>query len=97
VTTKLRELRQWVCWEWEQRDGKATKVPRSPHEPRRAKSDDPTTWGTLTRHDRARAHAWAYVFHCWHTKEGEQHVVTASDPLNTGNKSTNNGKGGNIT
>lgn len=48
MTTKLRELRQWVDWEWEQHDGKATKVPISPHEPRRAKSDDPTTWGTLT-------------------------------------------------
>ena len=48
MTARLRDLRQWVCWEWEQRDGKATKVPRSPHEPRHAKSGDPTTWGTLT-------------------------------------------------
>ncbi len=72
MTTRLQELRQWVCWEWEQRDGKATKVPFSPHEPRRAKSDDPTTWGTLTE---ARQSARERDY------EGVGFVFTAEDPF----------------
>jgi hypothetical protein len=40
----------------------------------------------------ARARAWAYVFECWHAKKGEQHVVTTSRPIGTGNETTENGK-----
>ena len=72
MTTKLGDLRQWVCWEWEQRDGKTTKVPCSPHEPRHAKSDDPTTWGTLTE-ARQSARERGY--------DGVGFVFTAEDPF----------------
>src|SRR5215212_4323992 len=29
-TLNIRDLRQWVCWRTEERDGKLTKVPYSP-------------------------------------------------------------------
>jgi hypothetical protein len=45
----------------------------------------------------ARARAWAYVFKCWHAKKGEQHVVTTSKPIDTGNETTEHGKGENLT
>ncbi|MDX5895288.1 DUF3987 domain-containing protein [Rubrobacter radiotolerans] len=45
--TSMKELKQWVCWRQEERGGKPTKVPYSPHSGCRARCDDPTTWGTL--------------------------------------------------
>ena len=44
MTTELRERRQWVSWDWEQRDGKQTKVPYSPLTGRMASSTNPETW-----------------------------------------------------
>jgi primase-polymerase (primpol)-like protein len=41
----LADERRWVAWRHERRGNKQTKVPYSPHGGR-AKSDDPTTWGT---------------------------------------------------
>jgi hypothetical protein len=43
----LRELDQWVCWREEQRDGKPTKVPVSPHEEGFGKVNDPATWASF--------------------------------------------------
>ena len=43
----MRDLRQWVCWRSEERDGKKTKVPYSPSTGARARCDDPSTWDTL--------------------------------------------------
>jgi putative DNA primase/helicase len=40
----MRELRQWVCWRTEERDGKPTKVPYAPLTGKRASSTDPETW-----------------------------------------------------
>src|SRR5215204_7547314 len=40
----IRDLRQWLCWRLEERDGKPTKVPYSPPTGERAKSTDPETW-----------------------------------------------------
>jgi hypothetical protein len=40
----MRDLRQWVCWRSEERDGKPTKVPYGPLTGRRADSTDPQTW-----------------------------------------------------
>ncbi len=45
--TGIRDLRQWVCWRSEERNGKPTKVPYSPTTGARARSGDPETWGTL--------------------------------------------------
>jgi hypothetical protein len=43
----LTALPHWVTWKYEERDGKKTKVPYSPHGGK-AKSNDPTTWGPLS-------------------------------------------------
>lgn len=37
----------WVCWRYEERDGKPTKVPKNPATGRNAKSNDPRTWATF--------------------------------------------------
>jgi putative DNA primase/helicase len=44
----------WVTWRYEQRkDGKRTKVPYSPASGKRAKSNDPATWGTRAQAEQA--------------------------------------------
>jgi putative DNA primase/helicase len=43
-----QDLRQWVCWHLEERDGKPTKVPYSPTTGERASSTDPKTWASYT-------------------------------------------------
>ncbi|MCX6630818.1 MAG: hypothetical protein NTW28_24645 [Candidatus Solibacter sp.] len=53
VPEELKRERRWVCWAYEERNGKRTKVPfiagrlfRKDGEPRRASSRDPRTWRT---------------------------------------------------
>lgn len=46
VPPALRDLRQWVLWRYEKRDGKPTKVPKKPNG-RNAKANDPETWCDL--------------------------------------------------
>jgi hypothetical protein len=41
----------------------------------------------------ARTRVWTFVFRCWHSKKGADHVVTTSKPSNAGNGITNNGTG----
>ena len=43
-TTDMRDLRQWLCWRSEERDGKPTKIPYSPLTGQRASSTTPGTW-----------------------------------------------------
>src|SRR5918999_4820116 len=43
-TLDMRDLRQWLCWRSEERDGKPTKVPYSPATGKRADSTVPETW-----------------------------------------------------
>ena len=43
-TFNMRDLRQWLCWRSEERDGKPTKVPYSPATGKRADSTVPETW-----------------------------------------------------
>src|SRR5215217_2839291 len=43
-TLNLRDLRQWLCWRSEERDGKPTKIPYSPLTGERASSTTPETW-----------------------------------------------------
>ena len=43
IPEELRRLPNWVCWRYEQRDGRDTKVPYSPHGGK-AKANDPRTW-----------------------------------------------------
>ena len=40
----MRDLKQWLCWRQEVREGKPTKVPYSPATGRRASSTKPETW-----------------------------------------------------
>jgi putative DNA primase/helicase len=47
-TQNIRDLRQWVCWRREQRDGKPTKVPYSPLTGERASSTDPNSWASYS-------------------------------------------------
>ena len=47
IPAELRNLNQWVCWHYEQRDGKPTKAPiqaKSNGKLLYAKSNDPATW-----------------------------------------------------
>ncbi len=68
----MRDLRQWVCWRAEERNGKLTKVPYSPTTGSRARSDDAATWATL---DQAREAAQEGTY------EGIGFVFVSSDPF----------------
>jgi putative DNA primase/helicase len=46
IPFELRAERRWVCWRYEERDGKPTKVPVTP-EGAPAKCNDPSTWTTF--------------------------------------------------
>ncbi len=43
-TQNIRDLRQWLCWRTEKRDGKPTKVPYNPLTGFLASSTNPDTW-----------------------------------------------------
>lgn len=47
IPDQLTERPQWVCWRWEMRDGKLTKVPYMPGTERRASSTELLTWATF--------------------------------------------------
>lgn len=57
IPAELKSLPRWVCWKFEQRGGKMTKVPYTPTG-RRAKSNDPATWAAFDEcraaHERGR-------------------------------------------
>jgi primase-polymerase (primpol)-like protein len=42
-TQNIRDLRQWLCWRYEERAGKPTKVPYGPLTDEQASSTDPKT------------------------------------------------------
>src|SRR5215218_8405761 len=44
----IRDLRQWVCWRPEERDGKLTKIPYSPVTGEKASSTNPETWASYS-------------------------------------------------
>lgn len=68
----MKELRQWVCWRAEERNGKQTKVPYSPASGSHARSDDSASWGTI-----AEAREAARREGC----NGIGFVFTADDPF----------------
>lgn len=57
IPAELKALPRWVCWKFEQRGGKMTKVPYTPTGGR-AKSNDPATWAAFDEcraaHERGR-------------------------------------------
>jgi primase-polymerase (primpol)-like protein len=71
-TKNIRDLRQWVCWRTEERDGKLTKVPYGPPTERRADSTDPETWASYGEAVRA---------HREHDYHGIGFVFTPEDDL----------------
>ncbi len=68
----MKELRQWVCWRAEERNGKQTKVPYSPASGSRARSDNPASWGMIAE-AREAARREGY--------NGIGFVFTADDPF----------------
>src|SRR5215204_5912785 len=50
-TLGMKDLRQWLCWRFEERDGKPTKVPYDPSTGEKAESTNPKTW---TSYEKAR-------------------------------------------
>lgn len=68
IPGELRARPQWVCWYWDQREGKPTKVPMIAASGTNASSTDPATW---TSFDAALASPYG---------DGIGFVVTASDP-----------------
>jgi len=71
-TQNIRDLRQWVCWRSEERDGKTTKIPYSPITGRRASSTNPDTWGDYPEAVKARKER---------DFDGLGFVFTESDPF----------------
>lgn len=47
IPAELRERPQWVCWRWEWRGDRWTKVPLNPATGAQASTTDPATWGTF--------------------------------------------------
>lgn len=45
IPAELKSVRAWVIWRYEFVDGKWTKVPYQTHGKRKAKPNDPSTWG----------------------------------------------------
>jgi putative DNA primase/helicase len=43
-TQNMRDLRQWLCWRLEEREGRPTKIPYSAVTGQRASSTNPKTW-----------------------------------------------------
>lgn len=46
IPKEMKALPNWVCWKFETRDGRKTKIPYNPKNGERAKANDSTTWGT---------------------------------------------------
>jgi hypothetical protein len=47
IPAVLKELPRWVCWRFEVRDGRLTKIPVNPRTNRNAASNDSTTWASF--------------------------------------------------
>jgi len=70
IPEELAERPQWVCWRYEERDGKQTKVPYTPTG-WRASSTDLMTWTTC-----AEAYRYYLDGHC----DGIGFVFSSADP-----------------
>src|SRR5215216_1145104 len=65
-TQNIRDLRQWLCWRTEEREGKPIKVPYNPLTGERASSTDPKTWANyseaVSAHRENGYHGIGFVF-----------------------------------
>src|SRR5262245_16016967 len=61
IPEELRNKPQWVCWRYEQRDGKETKVPINAKTGKLASTTNPKTWTSfdvvMRRYNKANANA----------------------------------------
>jgi primase-polymerase (primpol)-like protein len=71
-TKSMKDLRQWIVWRSQERDGKPTKVPYSPLTGVKADSTNPDTW---SGHEEAVSICRA------HDYEGIGFVFTPEDDL----------------
>jgi putative DNA primase/helicase len=66
IPEELKRLDQWVCWHYEERGEKLTKVPYTPHTSFRASAADLTTWSPFfeahTAYTRGRCDGIGFVF-----------------------------------
>ncbi|MBY0262108.1 MAG: hypothetical protein K2Q20_07170 [Phycisphaerales bacterium] len=72
IPAALRERDQWVCWRYEEKNGKRTKVPINPRTGRRASVTTPSDWTSFDK-----AVAGSNVQDC----DGVGFVFTADDPF----------------
>lgn len=48
IPKEMKDRDQWVCWRGEKKDnGKLDKIPINPHTGGKARTNDPTSWGTF--------------------------------------------------
>ena len=73
IPHELQQLNQWVCWRYEEINGRRTKVPYCPslHNPVHASIHNPSTWGSFTEATTAAAHP---------AMDGIGLVLTEDDP-----------------
>jgi putative DNA primase/helicase len=72
VPQDLKALPQWVCWRYQTRDGKRTKVPVDAKTGALASSTDPNTWSTFGE---------ATIALEWGHHDGVGFVFTEADPF----------------
>lgn len=46
IPDEMKKRKQWVCWKYIWVNDRKTKIPITPNTGRKAKANDPTTWGT---------------------------------------------------
>src|SRR5215204_6800519 len=71
-TLDIRDLRQWLCWRLEEREGELTKMPYSPLTGKKGDSTDPQTWASFSTAVSARRE---------HGHDGIGFVFTPEDDL----------------
>jgi hypothetical protein len=49
IPSELRDRPQWICWRYEQRDGKFTKVPYTTNRKKKADTTNPETWASFEK------------------------------------------------
>lgn len=71
IPMELRAYRQWVCWRYEMRNGKRTKVPYSANGQYNANINNPASWGSFDEAIQTSRSA---------TMDGIGFVLTENDP-----------------
>jgi hypothetical protein len=74
IPAGLRDRKQWVCWRYERRDGKWTKVPINAVTGRNASATDSATWSAF-------ASCLAYYHAHRATLDGIGYVLSSADPF----------------